>query len=59
MAFNQFVFLLKLYYSEVNQFQALAMILFVFGQFLLTKYMFHTEKKKQGLGVVKNLREIN
>ena len=43
MAFNQFVFLLKFYYNEANVLQAFAMVLFVLGQFLLTKYMFHTE----------------
>jgi hypothetical protein len=44
MAFNQFVFLLKLYYTQVNLLQAFAMILFVLGQYLLTMYMFYTEK---------------
>ncbi|MGV3696827.1 lysoplasmalogenase family protein [Flavobacterium sp.] len=43
MAFNQFIFLLKLYVEEVNMLQAVAMLLFVLGQFLLTQYMFYTE----------------
>lgn len=47
MAFNQFIFLLKYYYNEVNRLQALAMILFILGQFLLTRYMFETEKSKK------------
>jgi uncharacterized membrane protein YhhN len=47
MAFNQFIFLLKYYYHEVNKLQAIAMLLFVLGQFLLTKYMFYTEESKQ------------
>jgi hypothetical protein len=46
MAFNQFIFLLKYYYNEVNRLQATAMVLFILGQFLLTRYMFHTEKSK-------------
>ena len=58
MAFNQFVFLLKLYWVHVNVLQAFAMVLFVLGQFLLTKYMFHTEKNKYRIEVLKNLREI-
>ncbi|WP_162128167.1 lysoplasmalogenase family protein [Flavobacterium phycosphaerae] len=53
MAFNQFVFLLKLYYHEVNILQAFAMILFVLGQLLLTMYMFHTEKQLQRMEPVK------
>lgn len=57
MAFNQFIFLLKLYFSEVNILQAIAMILFVSGQFLLTKYMFYTEKNKQTYEVIHNLTE--
>lgn len=55
MAFNQFIFLLKLYYTEANQLQAVAMVLFVLGQFLLTKYMFHMEKSKQRIEVINNL----
>jgi len=54
MAFNQFVFLLKLYYHQVNILQALAMILFVLGQLLLTMYMFHTEKHLQRMEPIKN-----
>ena len=55
MAFNQFIFLLKLYFDEVNILQAMAMILFVFGQFLLTKYMFSMEKNKQRYEVINKL----
>lgn len=57
MTLNQFIFLLKFYYNEVNVLQAIAMILFVFGQFLLTKYMFHIEKSKQKYEVIHNLTE--
>ena len=59
MAFNQFLFLLKFYYSDVNILQASAMVLFVFGQFLLTKYMFHTEKIKHRYEIINNLTENN
>jgi uncharacterized membrane protein YhhN len=52
MAFNQFIFLLKLYYDEVNVLQAMAMVLFVLGQFLLTRYMFYTEKNKHKYEVI-------
>lgn len=46
MAFNQFIFLLKYYYEQANILQAVAMILFILGQFLLTRYMLTTEKDK-------------
>lgn len=52
MAFNQFIFLMKFYYLEVNKLQAVAMLLFVLGQFLLTRYMFHTEKSKLKYGML-------
>lgn len=58
MAFNQFIFLLKFYYSEVNLLQAIAMILFVLGQFLLTRYMFYAEKIKR-YEVINNLTNEN
>jgi uncharacterized membrane protein YhhN len=57
MTLNQFIFLLKYYYDDVNKLQAAAMLLFVFGQYLLTKYMFYTEKNKQRYEIVNNLRE--
>lgn len=59
MAFNQFIFLLKLYVDEVNILQSIAMILFIFGQFLLTKYMFNMEKNEQRYEVINNLTEKN
>lgn len=46
MAFNQFVFVLKFYYNDANVLQAFAMVFFILGQFLLTKYMFYTENSK-------------
>ncbi len=57
MTFNQFIFLMKFYYGEANLFQAVAMLLFVFGQFLLTKYMLHTEKKKYKYEIANSLTE--
>lgn len=59
MTFNQFLFLLKFYYNEVNILQAFAMLLFVFGQFLLTKYMFHTQKTKHRYVIINNLKQNN
>ncbi|TBX66613.1 hypothetical protein EZL74_10545 [Flavobacterium silvisoli] len=53
MAFNQFVFLLKLYYEQVNVLQAFAMLLFIAGQLLLTLYMFNTEKNIQRIEPIK------
>lgn len=52
MAFNQFIFVMKYFYIEVNILQSAAMILFVLGQFLLTRYMFHTEKNKHKYGIL-------
>ena len=45
-AITQFVFILKLFYSNGNLFHALAMVMFVFGQFFLTKFIFLTEKNR-------------
>ncbi|QBZ98401.1 lysoplasmalogenase family protein [Flavobacterium sangjuense] len=45
-ALTQFVFVLKVYYEDANFFHALAMTMFVVGQFLLTKFMFLTEENK-------------
>ncbi|MGL2966045.1 lysoplasmalogenase family protein [Flavobacterium sp. XGLA_31] len=58
MAFNQFIFLLKFYYNSANLFQAIAMVLFILGQFLLTKYIFYTEKKKQKFVITNKIEEI-
>jgi uncharacterized membrane protein YhhN len=58
-ALNQFIFLLRFYYEDANLFQAIAMVFFVFGQFLLTKYMFYTEKQKNRYIIVNKLSEVN
>lgn len=42
-ALTQFVFVLKVYYENGNVFHAMAMVMFVVGQFLLTKFIFLTE----------------
>lgn len=57
MAINQFLLVLKFFWEDVNTLQAIAMSLFVLGQYLLTKYMFYTEKGKHGFDVLYNLRE--
>jgi len=57
MTFTQFLFLLKFYYEAVNLLQAIAMILFVLGQFLLVKYIFYAEKHKHKIDVVKKLKK--
>ena len=57
MAFNQFVFLLKFYYHQANVLQAFAMVLFVLGQFLLTKYMFYTEMNENRYEIIDGLTE--
>ncbi|WP_295333084.1 lysoplasmalogenase family protein [Flavobacterium sp.] len=57
-AFNQFVFLLRFYYEEANLFQAISMILFVWAQYLLTKYMLNTEKQKSRYLIVNKLNEV-
>lgn len=45
-ALTQFVFVLKVYYEDANIFHAVAMLMFVIGQFLLTKFIFLTEESK-------------
>jgi uncharacterized membrane protein YhhN len=58
MTFTQFLLLLKFYYDADSILQAVAMILFVVGQLLLTKYIFHTEKHKNKIDVIKSLKEV-
>ena len=47
LALNQFVFILKFFYTIDDLLQTIAMILFVTGQFLLAKYMISIEKKEE------------
>lgn len=42
-ALTQFVFVLKVYYENGNVFHAMAMVMFVIGQYLLTEFIFLTE----------------
>lgn len=58
MTFTQFLLLLKFYYDADSLLQSIAMILFVSGQFLLTKYIFHTEKHKNKIDLIKSLKEV-
>lgn len=52
--FTQFLLLLKSFYGEIKIFQPLAMIMFVFAQFLLYKFMISTEKDRLKLKVKAN-----
>ncbi|MBP8156916.1 MAG: hypothetical protein KAX93_00920 [Flavobacterium sp.] len=58
-AINQFVFLLRFYFEDANLFQAIAMIFFVCGQYLLTQYMLYTEKQKNRYIIVNKLSEVD
>jgi len=58
-AINQFIFVLRFYYDDANLFQSIAMVFFVWGQFLLTKYMLNTEKQKNRYFIVNKLSEID
>ena len=57
-AINQFVFILRFYYEESNFLQAIAMAFFVWAQFLLTKYILHTEKQRNRYLIVNKLKEV-
>lgn len=45
-AITQFIFVIRLYYVNVNIFQPAAMVLFVAGQFMFYKFMIFSEDKK-------------
>jgi uncharacterized membrane protein YhhN len=51
-ALTQFVFVIKVYYEDANIFHAIAMLMFVIGQFLLTKFIFLTEESKEEYQIV-------
>lgn len=57
-AINQFVFILRFYYEEPNLFQAIAMAFFVWAQFLLTRYILYTEKKRNRYLIVNKLNHV-
>ena len=54
-ALTQFLFVLIVFYQNENIFHAIAMGMFVIGQFLLTKFIFLTENNKSNYGVITNL----
>ncbi|RZJ70193.1 lysoplasmalogenase family protein [Flavobacterium sp.] len=50
-AFTQFLFVIRLYYLNLNVFQALAMLLFAIGQFILCKFVLRAESSEELLPV--------
>ena len=54
-ALTQFLFVLIVFYQNENIFHAIAMGMFVIGQFLLTKFIFLTENNKSNYDVINNL----
>ncbi len=50
-AFTQFLFVIRLYYLNLNVFQALAMMLFAIGQFILCKFVLRAERREELLPV--------
>ena len=54
-ALTQFLFVLIVFYQKENVFHAIAMGMFVIGQFLLTKFIFLTENNKSKYDVINNL----
>lgn len=54
-ALTQFSFVLKVYYENGNIFQAMAMAMFVIGQYLLTKFILLTEENKSKYAAIDKL----
>ena len=54
-AFTQFIFVLKIYYEDTNILHAIAMAMFVVGQFLLIKFIFLTEKNSTKHEIINDL----
>ena len=54
-ALTQFLFVLIVFYQNESIFHAIAMGMFVIGQFLLTKFIFLTENNKSNYDVITNL----
>lgn len=54
----QFVLVIKLLYISYNIIQPLAMILFVFGQYLLYQFMIYDEKKKTRYEIINKYKEL-
>lgn len=57
-AISQFLFVLKIYSDYVYLLHALAMLLFVFAQYLLVKFVHLKEKPKSKYEFVKNINEL-
>lgn len=53
---TQFILVLKYCYIDLNIFQPLAMILFVFGQYLLVKFLLLSEKKKVRYEIINGIK---
>ena len=51
-AVTQFIFVIRLYYVNVNIFQPLAMALFVIGQYMFYKFMILSEDKKVNVRIM-------
>jgi hypothetical protein len=51
---TQFILVIKIYYLSNNIFQALAMLLFVSGQYLLYQYIILEEKKRERFKIINN-----
>lgn len=58
-ALTQFLFVLMVYYQNENIFHAIAMGMFVIGQFLLTKFIFLTEENKENDKIIYNISQIS
>lgn len=58
-ALTQFLFVLMVYYENENIFHAIAMGMFVIGQFLLTRFIFLTEENKENNEVIYNVNQIS
>lgn len=58
-ALTQFLFVLMVYYQNENVFHAIAMGMFVIGQFLLTKFIFLTEENNENKEIFYNVSRIS
>lgn len=54
-AITQFIFVIRLYYVNVNIFQPLAMTLFVVGQYMFYKFMIFSEDSKTNVRIMNNV----
>lgn len=54
-AFTQFIFVVKLFYVDLDIFQPIAMALFAIGQYILCKFVLISERKNAKIRVAQNL----